>query len=272
VTNACRVLPSARPVTLLAVVVLIPGMLGNAQGATAAAAATAPAPGAYAAPAAAPAAIRAFTGVWGSISSERGVVPKKESIPLKPEYEVRRADLERRLGKEVIEGRNSKCIPDGMPDMMAMSFRLEANAEYMTMIGGNGPAIRLIWLNRNEHKPERLLFPSYGGDAIARWDGDTLIVDTIGLNSGNELSYGLAADDEHLHIVERWRLLSPTRLEVVTSIESPAALTKPWVYKSLFGRRDLSGDIVYCDRPVINYNTLDLTPPKGGYIPPGATE
>ena len=223
-------------------------------------------------PATAPANIQAFTGAWGAIKSERGVVPSAASIALKPDYEAKRAELQRRLGKEVIEGRNSKCIPDGMPDMMEMGFRIEANAEYMTMIGGNGPTIRLIWLNRSTHTPDQLLFPTYGGEALAHWEGSVLVIDTIGLNSGNELSYGLAADDEHLHIVERWRLLSPTSFEVTTTIESPAALLKPWTYKMTYARRAVTADVVYCDRPALNYNTLDLTPPRGGYIPPGAKD
>ena len=223
-------------------------------------------------PAAAPENIRAFAGVWRKVTSGRGVVPAKDSISLKPAYEARRAELERRLGREVIEGRNSKCIPDGMPDMMEMGFRLEVNAEYMTMIGGNGPTIRLIWLNRPEHTPDNLLFPTYGGEAIAHWEEDTLVIDTIGLNSGNELSYGLAADDDQLHIVERWMLISPSDLEVITTIESPAALVEPWTYKITYARQPVTGGITYCDSPVINYNTLDLTPPKGGYIPPGAEE
>lgn len=224
-------------------------------------------------PAVAPPKVQALAGTWSITKSGRGsVAPPKGFISYTPAYEAKRAEVERKFNAhEVLPGRNAKCIPDGLPDMMQFGFRLEANADYMTMIGGNGPTIRTIWLNKKTHTEDRLLFPTYGGEGIAHWEGDTLVVDTIGLNSGNEITYGLPLDDEHIHIVERFRLKSANEMEIVTTIESPLALTKPWVYTSIFGRRAFTGEISYCDRPVDN-NSLDLTPPTGGFVPPGADE
>lgn len=222
--------------------------------------------------AAAPARIQALVGIWQKTRSDRGVVPPAGQIAFTPVYEARRREAERKFtAHEILPGRNSKCIPDGLPDMMTFGFRLEANAEYLTMIGGNGPTIRIIWLNRKQHTEDRLLFPTYGGEGIAHWDGNTLVVDTIGLTASNEITYGLPLDDEHIHIIERFSPKSADEIEVTTTIESPAALLKPWTYQSSFQRRPLNGDIAYCDRPVVN-DSLDLTPPKGGYVPPGADE
>lgn len=224
-------------------------------------------------PAVAPPKVQALVGSWSITKSGRGLVaPPAGFISYTPAYEAKRAEIERKFkAHEILPGRNAKCIPDGLPDMMQFGFRLEANADYMTMIGGNGPTIRTIWLNKKQHTEDRLLFPTYGGEGIAHWEGDTLIVDTIGLNSGNEITYGLPLNDEHIHIVERFRLRSPNEVEVVTTVESPVALTKPWVYTSIFGRRAFNGEIPYCDRPV-DGDSLDLTPPTGGYVPPGADE
>lgn len=231
---------------------------------------SAPAPSG--APGAASPKVQALVGVWGSSKSERGVIPPEGQIAFKPEYEARRREAERKFkSHEILPSRNAQCIPDGLPDMMTFGFRLEANAEYMTMIGGNGPTIRVIWLNKKTHTEDRLLFPSYGGEGIAHWEGDTLVVDTIGLTASNEITYGLPLDDDHIHIVERFRVKSVDEIELTATIESPKALLKPWTYKSEFKRRPLNGEIVYCDRPVVN-DSLNLTPPKGGYVPPGAVE
>lgn len=224
-------------------------------------------------PALAPARVQAFAGVWGVTQSAKTTpVPPRGAIPLTPAYELRREQLQRMdESGQVIPGRNAKCIPDGLPDMMTFGFRIEANADYLTIIGGTGPTIRLVWLDRTRHTPSRLLFPTYGGESIGHWEGDTLVVDTVGLNSGNEITYALPVNDENMHIIERWRLRSPRELQIVTTIESKVALTRPWTYTNVYGRRALTAPIEYCDRPDIG-NKMDLTPPTGGYIPPGATQ
>jgi hypothetical protein len=192
--------------------------------------------------------------------------------PLKPALEAKRAELERMYkAGEVILGRNAKCTPAGLPDMMVFGFNVWATAEYMVVYGGYG-TVRPVWLDRTAHTSPNQLFPSYQGESIAQWDGDTLVIDTVGLETGNEITYGLSLDDPAMHIIERWRMLNAGEVEIETTIESNKSLTKPWTYTVVYGRRpssDLVGPITYCDRPTVN-GSLDLTPPEGGYIPPGA--
>lgn len=225
-------------------------------------------------PAPAPAKVHELVGVWGLSKSSKasGPVPPKGTVPLVPAVEAKRAELERmNKAGEVIPGRNAKCIPAGLPDMMVFGFNVWATAEYLIVYGGYG-TVRPVWLNRTEHTPDNKLFPSYQGESIGRWDGDTLVVDTIGLVADNEITYGLSLEDPDMHIVERFRILNPRELEVVTTIESKKSLTKPWTYTNVYARRassELIGPITYCDSPTVD-DALDLTPPSGGYIPPGA--
>lgn len=222
-------------------------------------------------PAVAPPKVQAFAGVWGLVNGwMKTPVPAAGEVPFTPAYEAKRQQLAR-LDKagEIIPGRNAKCIPGGLPDQLAFGFRIEANAEYLMMIGGTGPTLRLIWLNETAHTPEKLLFPTYGGESIAHFQGDDLIIDTTGLNSGNEITYAMPANDEQLHIVERWHLKDRNSLQLTVTINSPKALSKPWTFTDLYARRPLTADIIYCDRPLVD-NKMDLTPPSGGYVPPGA--
>lgn len=225
-------------------------------------------------PAPAPAKVHALVGVWGLSKSSKasGPVPPKGTVPLVPEMEAKRAELERmNKAGEVIPGRNAKCVPAGLPDMMVFGFNLWATAEYLIVYGGYG-TVRPVWLNRTEHTPDNKLFPSYQGESIGHWEGNTLVVDTVGLVAENEITYGLSLEDPDMHIVERFHLLNPGELEVVTTIESKKSLTKPWTYTNVYARRassQLVGPITYCDQPTVN-GSLNLTPPSGGYIPPGA--
>lgn len=73
------------------------------------------------------------------------------------------------------------------------------------------------------------------GDARGIWDGDALVIDTIAVRDDFELYYGVPSDPR-LHVVERYRLLAPGRLERITFIEAPARLTRPWVVRTTYRR------------------------------------
>lgn len=221
----------------------------------------------------APAKLHNFVGVWSILKSgKKGPVPDQGDIPFTPAYEARRAEL-MRMDKAgiVIPGRNAKCKPTGMPDMMTFGFIVSATADYMTVLGGYG-TFRPVYLNRKQHTASNVLFPTYQGENIAHWEGDTLVIDSIGYDPTNEITYGLAIDDPDMHIVERWKLINKNELEVSITINSKIALTRPYTYTMVYARRpssELVGEVTYCDQPLVN-DSLDLTPPSGGYIPPGA--
>ncbi|MGC3980406.1 MAG: hypothetical protein QM808_04015 [Steroidobacteraceae bacterium] len=227
------------------------------------------------APKPAPAKLQNFVGVWSILrSAKRGPVPEQGDIPFTAAYEAKRAELMRQdKAGEVIQGRNRLCKPTGMPDMMTFGFIVSATAEYMTVFGGYG-TFRPVYLNRKQHTKSNLLFPTYQGENLGSWDGDTLVIDSVGYDPTNEITYGMAFDDPNVHIVERWKLLNKNELEVQITINSNVALTKPYTYTMAYARRpssELVGEVAYCDQPLVN-DSLDLTPPSGGYIPPGATQ
>jgi hypothetical protein len=75
--------------------------------------------------------------------------------------------------------------------------------------------------------------PSYMGDAVGRWDGDTLVIDTIGLVKNTQIDEAGTLHSEDLHVVERIRKVSDA-LEVLFTIEDPKAFTKPWTAKRVW--------------------------------------
>lgn len=228
-------------------------------------------------PTIAPAKVHAFVGAWSIYKTSKpwdGPVPRQGDLPLLPELEAKRAELERlQKANETLPGRNSKCVPAGLPDMMVFGFNVWATAEYLVLHGGYG-TLRPVWLNRATHTAAEALFPSYQGESIGKWQGNTLVIDTIGIERSNEVTYALSLDDPDMHIIERWTLLNPKELQVITTIESSRALSKPYTYTNIYIRRpsaEIISPITYCDSPLIN-GEMDLTPPSGGYIPPGADQ
>ena len=73
--------------------------------------------------------------------------------------------------------------------------------------------------------------PSYRGDAIGRWDGDTLVVDKTNFADTNWLSAEgrVSFHSDAMHLVERYRRVDKNTLEIEATITDPKVLTAPWV-------------------------------------------
>ena len=82
--------------------------------------------------------------------------------------------------------------------------RIEQTDEKVRLVYGFMDADRVIHLDRNEHPDD--LRPSRLGHSIGKWGGDTLVVDTVGFDSGYLFARPPTAHGEQLHIVERFRL------------------------------------------------------------------
>lgn len=79
--------------------------------------------------------------------------------------------------------------------------------------------------------------PSFMGYSIGRWDGDTLVTDTIGFNDLTWLDSMGHPHSTALRVEERIRRVAPDTLEIAFLFEDPKAYTRPWRGKKLFGLR-----------------------------------
>lgn len=86
--------------------------------------------------------------------------------------------------------------------------------------------------NLNSNAPEI----KYNGHSIGWWEGETLVVDTVGVHPGHELFYGVAYGGPS-HIVERYELVADGKLKATVTVDAPAVLAQPWVFTRTFNRR-----------------------------------
>jgi hypothetical protein len=85
-------------------------------------------------------------------------------------------------------------------------------------------ALRIIAISAKEHLPRSVQLPF--GDSRARWQGDTLVVDTS--NYTGHFQFTFLTADTNLHVIERFSLIDANTLLQQTTIEDPTAFTKPW--------------------------------------------
>jgi hypothetical protein len=78
------------------------------------------------------------------------------------------------------------------------------------------------------------------GDSIAQWDGDTLVVDTVGFNDKTWLNGQGVPHSDALHVIERFRRPDYDTLEYEATVEDPNVFVAPWKWSLTMGlRRDL---------------------------------
>jgi hypothetical protein len=112
--------------------------------------------------------------------------------------------------------------------------------------------IRQVYTDGREHRTD--LAPSWMGDSTGRWEGDTLVVETINFNDKTWLDRTGVPHSEELRVVERIRALDADHLEIDITMEDPVALTQPWHTKRRLRRTDWTIEEFSC---MDNQNFLD---------------
>lgn len=148
-----------------------------------------------------------------------------------------------------------ECVPYGMPQMMASdgdgaseTLDISQSKDAILMIGegGLGPHIRHIYLDRGQ-LPIEEVEPTYMGRSVAKWEGDVLVVNTVGVKKELE-GQDLVPHSDQMVITERIHLENEL-LNVEITINDPLALLKPWTYLAKFKRaaKDYEPSEGYCE-------------------------
>ena len=121
------------------------------------------------------------------------------------------------------------CLPPGVPRMMYTPYPTEIfqlPERIVFMFEGGAHVWRNIWLDgRPQPKDPN---PTYLGYSVGKWEGDTLVVDTIGMNDRTWLDAAGHAHGEQLHVTEKFTRTDSNTLKIEATIDDPEYYTKPW--------------------------------------------
>jgi hypothetical protein len=134
------------------------------------------------------------------------------------------------------------CLPEGMPSFVMMTV---AALEFLftpgrvTILGEfDGNRLRRIYTDGRPHPSDPDL--TFNGHSVGHWEGDTLVVDTVGLLPQNYLPLGQAValpNNGDMHIEERIHPLSKDRLRFELVVHAPHMLHEPWQITRTFVRQ-----------------------------------
>ena len=120
------------------------------------------------------------------------------------------------------------CYPPGTPRIYLQPFPMQIvqTPKEVIILFEYDHTVRHIYTDGRPHSPD--LTPSYMGDSIGHWDGDTLVVDTVGFNDKTWLDRDGHVHSDQLHVIERFTRTGPSDLQIAITMEDPKALVKPW--------------------------------------------
>ena len=120
---------------------------------------------------------------------------------------------------------------------------------------------RDIWMDGRSHPDLSITPPTWMGHSIGRWDGDTLVVDSVGMNDMTYLDSPGHPHSESLHTTERYTRTSYDRLEIQVTFDDPGIYTKPVVGNTLTYRLIPDGQLVEwvsCDDRIRSLLEMDV--------------
>jgi hypothetical protein len=152
-------------------------------------------------------------------------------------------DAMKKDNDEVLRGKiaftpGQSCVPWGVPAVTLSGgpFFFIQTPKVVWLIEEGDRLARRIYMNV-PHSPNPK--PSWYGESVGRYEGDTLVIDTIGFNTKTFVDNYRTPHSEKLHVVERWRLIEGGKqIEVHMTVEDPDTYNRPWQAIRRYDRDD----------------------------------
>jgi len=168
-----------------------------------------------------------LSGVW----IVRGSANLPDDLPYRPEalklWQARKANLSK-------DDPAAYCLPNGVVRVTSLPYKIVQTRQLVVLLSeGNTHSFRRFFLDGRPHNLD--LEPnSWTGDSTGKWEGTTLVVDTIGFNDRSWLDDTGKPHSDQLHVIERYRRSDAGSLEVQYTLEDPKFLTRPYSFTRTF--------------------------------------
>lgn len=125
------------------------------------------------------------------------------------------------------------CLPPGGPRLMTTPYPMEIlqlpeQRRILMIYEGNAHVFRLIHMDGREHPSTEVRTPTFMGHSVGHWEGDTLVIDSVGFNEKTWIDMVGDPRTDALHVVERLTRTSLHTLRYEATIDDPGAYTEPW--------------------------------------------
>jgi hypothetical protein len=172
-----------------------------------------------------------FSGFWMPADVVRHLLNlaadlKPEDVPLQPWAE---AVLKERIETNGKDHPGVSCLPSGIPEKLNIPDGLKVvHAPDLLLFLYESRTIYRQVFTDGRSLPPKDVQPTWMGYSIGRWDGDTMVVETIGSNGQTWLDMRGLPGTDALHVTERYTRPTIGRIVIEVTIDDPKAYTRPW--------------------------------------------
>ncbi len=209
---------------------------------------------------------RQLVGEAGNVEERPTVLLDVNDPNLKPwVVESLKKVNEDRIAEKRVYTPHATCLPAGVPEFLIIGGAFQAmylmqTPREVVMVNTFDSQARRVYMNV-PHTSN--LKPSWYGDSVGHYEGDTLVVDTIGFNDKSLLTNDVPHTSQ-LHVVERFKLIeNGTQLQVEFTVDDPGTFNAPWGGTVTFRRR--GGALPLTEAPCAESNAMN----GGAFFPQG---
>jgi hypothetical protein len=142
------------------------------------------------------------------------------------------------FNNRAIDDPTARCLPGGVPRSVMLGLfpqKIVQTPKEIIFLYEYMNVFRVISLNTKH--PDDIL-PSYMGDSVGHWEGNTLVVDVIGFNDRTWLAGAGTFHSEALHVTERYTRVDKDQINYDVTMDDPNVFTKPWTLHSTLMLRE----------------------------------
>ena len=172
------------------------------------------------------------------------VEPADGRIPYQPAAAAKRqqllADIFTPTKREHVDP-HVRATLDGVPrnNYVPGGLQIRQVPGYLMILYESNHAYRIIPMDGRPHAGEHVKL--WMGDSRGRWEGTTLVIDVTNFNEDTWFDSHGTFHSDALHVVERWTLVGPDRIEYEVTIEDPKVFTRPWKIAFAINRNKENG-------------------------------
>ena len=188
-----------------------------------------------------------LTGPWApnAIRENVNLIGVGVEIPFKPEA---KALYDSRLAKLGMDDPEARCLPPGVPRLNTTPYPfrfVQTPGMIAILYEGGSQTFRQIFTDGRKHSPQAEEL--WNGESIGHWEGDTLVVETIGFNESTWIDAAGVPHSSGMKVTERMTRLDTDNMEIINTVDDPKMYTKPWSFTT-YPRR-LNGELLeyICD-------------------------
>jgi hypothetical protein len=181
------------------------------------------------------------------------VDPPDGKLPYLPAARKQRDENAAHRGRDPV----GFCHMHGVPRTMVppFPFTIVQDGDYVVLLFETEHGVRII---PTDGRPHLKNYWSWEGDSRGRWEGDTLVVDVIGLNGKTWLDQAGNFVDENEHVVERFTKTGADEILYEATVTDPTAYSRPWTLRVPLRRQPRGTELIEYDcvegeRDVVHY-------------------